>query len=200
MFSMGDWDFPDSTRIVFFDSKVTGTDVTDRTESHWSTTPTNLYDYLHLTSASPEYGHQASEMLNIGGSYFWAGFNGADLRFRRVGWDSNQFWLTNVGQIVAVEGQRSPKALRLALAGLSPSRGATQFRIDMPARMRMSLMVYDVMGRQVRSLVDREMAPGSTVISWDGRDQTSAAVGTGVYFARMVAAGSSQVVRVPLIR
>jgi len=200
MFTMGDWDFPDSTRIVFFDSKVTGTDVTDRTESHWSTTPTNLYDYLHLTSASPEYGHQGSEMLNIGGSYFWAGFDGADIRFRRVGWDGNQFWLTNVGQIVGVQGQDSPRALRLSLAGLTPSHGATRFRIDTPARMRTSLMVYDVMGRRVRTLIDREMAPGSTDVTWDGRDQSGSAVGTGMYFARMVAAGTSQVVRVPLVR
>lgn len=199
-FTMGDWDVPDSTRVVFFETKVTGTDVTDRTESHWSTTPTNLYDYLHLTSASPEYGHQASEMLNIGGAYFWAGFDGADIRFRRVGWDANQFWLTNVGQIVGVEGQASPKVLRLALAGLSPSRGATRFRIDVPARMSTSLMIYDVMGRRIRSLVDREMAPGATEVTWDGRDQGGAAVGTGMYFARMVAAGTSRLVRVPLVR
>jgi len=201
MFTMGDWDFPDSTRIVFFDTKVTGTDVTDLTASHWSTTPTNLYDYLHLTSESPEYGHQASEMLDIGGVYFWAGFDGTDIRFRRVVWGgTNQFWLTNVGQIVGVQGQVAPKELRLAIAGLSPSRGVARFRIDMPARMHTSLVLYDVMGRRVRSLVDREMATVSTEVTWDGRDQGGAAVGTGMYFARMVAAGTSQVVRVPLVR
>lgn len=201
MFTQGDWNFPDSTRIVFFTTKVTGTDVTDRTAAHWSTTPTNLYDYLHLTSASPEYGHQGSEMLNINGTYFWAGFDGADIRFRRVVWGgTNQFWLTNVGQIVGVQGRGAPNALRLALTGLSPSRGATRFRIDMPSRMRTSLVVYDVLGRRVRSLVDHEMAPGSTEVTWDGRDQAGASVGTGMYFARMVAAGTSQVVRVPLVR
>jgi hypothetical protein len=200
MFTMGDWDFPDSTRIVFFETKVTGTDITDRTASHWSTTPTNLYDYLHLTSASPEYGHQASEMLNIGGTYFWAGFDGADIRFRRVGWDGNQFWLTNVGQIVGVDGLVTPKATRLALAGMNPSRGATKFRIELPSRMRTTLMIYDVMGRRLRSLADREIPPGATEVMWDGRDQGGAAVGTGMYFARMVAAGKSQVVRVPLVR
>jgi hypothetical protein len=201
MFTMGDWDFPDSTRIVFFDTKVTGTDVTDRTASHWSTTPTNLYDYLHLTSESPEYGHQATEMLNIGGNYFWAGFDGTDIRFRRAIWGgTNQFWLTNVGQIVGVQGQGAPKTLRLAIAGLSPSRGVTQFRIDMPARMRISLVLYDVMGRRVRSLVDHEITPGSTEVTWDGRNQSGTAVGTGMYFARMVAGGTSYVVRVPLVR
>lgn len=201
MFTQGDWDFPDSTRIVFFDTKITGTDVTDLTASHWSTTPTNLYDYLHLTSASPEYGHQASEMLNLNGTYFWAGFDGADIRFRRVVWGgTNQFWLTNVGQIVGVQGQGAPKTLRLAVAGLSPSHGVTRFRIDMPARMRTLLVVYDVMGRRVRSLIDREMTPGSTEVMWDGRDQSGVTVGTGMYFARMVAGGQSYVTRVPLVR
>jgi hypothetical protein len=201
MFTQGDWDFPDSTRIVFFDTKITGTDVTDRTASHWSTTPTNLYDYLHLTSASPEYGHQATEMLNLNGTYFWAGFDGADIRFRRVVWGgTNQFWLTNVGQVVGVQGQGAPKAVRLAVAGLSPSRGVTQFRIEVPARMRTSLVLYDVMGRRIRSLVDREMAAGSTEVTWDGKDQGGIAVGTGMYFARMVAGGTSHVVRVPLVR
>jgi len=92
------------------------------------------------------------------------------------------------------------RALRLSLGGLTPSRGATRFRIDTPARMRTSLMIYDVMGRRVRALIDREMAPGSTEVTWDGRDQGGAAVGTGMYFARMAAAGTSRVVRVPLVR
>lgn len=200
MFTAGDWDFPDSTRIVFFDTKITGTDVTDRTASHWSTTPTNLYDYLHLTAQSPEYGHQASEMLNVNGTYFWAGFDDKDIRFRRVVWGgTNQFWLTNVGQIVGVQGQGAPKELRLTVAGFTPSRGVTRFRLDMPARMRTSLALYDVMGRRVRSLVDREMAAGSTEVTWDGRDQGGITVGTGMYFARMVAGGTSHVVRVPLV-
>jgi predicted GH43/DUF377 family glycosyl hydrolase len=205
MFTMGDWDFPDSTRIVLFDSKVTGTDVTDLTASHWSTTPTNLYDYLHLTSNSPEYGHQASEMLNVGGTYFWAGFDGADIRFRRVRWGGdgqgiNQFWLTNVGQIAGVTDKAQAKMLRLVVAGLTPSHGSTRFRIDMPARMRTSLVVYDVMGRKVRPLLDREIAPGFSEVVWDGRDQAGAAVGTGMYFVRMLAGGTSHVVRIPLVR
>jgi flagellar hook assembly protein FlgD len=140
-------------------------------------------------------------MLNLNGTYFWAGFNGADIRFRRVAWGgTNQFWLTNVGQIVGIQGQGVPKALGLVVAGLSPSRGVTRFRIDMPARMRTSLVLYDVMGRRVRSLVDREMAAGPTEVTWDGRDQSGVTVGTGMYFARMLAGGTSHVVRVPLVR
>ncbi len=205
MFTDGAWDFPDSTRIVFFDTKVTGTDVTDLTESHWSLTPTNLYDYLGLSSASPEYGHQATEMLNLNGTYFWAAFDDKDIRFRRVRWGGdnraiNQFYLTNVGPIAGVGDRGTPKVLRLAIAGISPSHGATHFQNDMPARMRASIVVYDVMGRRVRSLIDRVMAPGSSEVTWDGQDQEGLRVGTGMYFVRMVAGGTSHVVRVPLVR
>lgn len=202
MFTAGDHQPPDSTRIVFFDSKITGTDVTDRTASHWSTTPTNLYDYLHLTAASPEYVHQGSEMLNVNGTYFWAGFSGSNIRFRKVVWGgTNQFWLTNVGQLVGVpEPEPRRGVLWLALAGISPSHGSTRFRLDLPGRMRTRLVLYDVMGRSIRSLVDRELASGPTEVTWDGRDQNGIGVGTGMYFARMIAGGTSRVVRVPVVR
>jgi flagellar hook assembly protein FlgD len=66
--------------------------------------------------------------------------------------------------------------------------------------MRTSIVVCDVMGRRVRALIDRLMAAGSTDVTWDGRDQSGIAVGTGMYFARMLAGGTSQVVRIPLVR
>jgi hypothetical protein len=44
------------------------------------------------------------------------------------------------------------------------------------------------------------VAAGSTDVTWDGRDQGGTIVGTGMYFARMVAGGTSHVVRVPLVR
>jgi len=53
---------------------------------------------------------------------------------------------------------------------------------------------------KIRPLIDREMTPGSSEVTWDGRNQDGAAVGTGMYFARMVAGGTSHVVRVPLVR
>jgi hypothetical protein len=82
MFTDGAW--TDSSRAILFDSKIVGSPVTDLGSTSWSATPTPLYDYLHLTPDSPEYAHQGSEIDQIGGTYYWAGYDGADIRFRKV--------------------------------------------------------------------------------------------------------------------
>jgi hypothetical protein len=48
------------------------------------------------------------------------------------------------------------------------------------------LVVYDVRGARVRTLVDREQAGGKYAVEWDGRNDQGQAVGSGVYFYRLV--------------
>jgi len=50
-----------------------------------------------------------------------------------------------------------------------------------------SLVVYDVAGRRVRTLVDRHHAPGAFRARWDGYNDQGSRVATGVYFYRLIA-------------
>ncbi len=47
------------------------------------------------------------------------------------------------------------------------------------------LAIYDVQGRQVRSLVEGAVPAGRHTIDWDGRDDAGAPVASGIYFARL---------------
>jgi photosystem II stability/assembly factor-like uncharacterized protein len=89
---------------------------------------------------------------------------------------------------------------RLALrAGPNPFVGVTAIRYQLPAAERVSLRVYDAAGRQVRSLVDGTQPSGPQVITWDGRTDTGAAAGSGVYWCRLEAGtlqASGRIVRV----
>ncbi len=49
------------------------------------------------------------------------------------------------------------------------------------------LVIYDVLGRVVKTLVDEAKVRGKYTATWNGRDNTGKAVGTGVYFIRMSA-------------
>jgi hypothetical protein len=89
---------------------------------------------------------------------------------------------------------------QLSLIGARPSRLRVRFQIDLPARMRVHLAVYDVMGRRVRTLMDAELPGGATDVVWDGRGSTGAMAGSGVYFASMTTADGRRSVRVQLIR
>jgi len=59
------------------------------------------------------------------------------------------------------------------------------YSVARPGRVR--LAVYDGVGHRVRTLVDRNMAPGSYSEQWDGRDEQGRSVASGVYFYRLTA-------------
>jgi len=49
-----------------------------------------------------------------------------------------------------------------------------------------SLKVYDLTGRLVRTLVDRSQEPGYYKVSWDGRDDSGKQVAPGIYFYKLI--------------
>lgn len=57
----------------------------------------------------------------------------------------------------------------------------------LPKATRVTIMVYDVNGRRVKTLVDGEMPAGYHQLSWDTRDDRGMAVSSGSYFCRMQA-------------
>ncbi|MFQ5907094.1 MAG: FlgD immunoglobulin-like domain containing protein, partial [bacterium] len=52
-------------------------------------------------------------------------------------------------------------------------------------RNRVVLRIYDLTGREVRSLVDREQEPGYYIVEWDGRNSEGRKVPGGIYFYRL---------------
>ncbi len=55
-----------------------------------------------------------------------------------------------------------------------------------------SLAVFDVSGRLVRTLVDRKLRDGRYAFAWNGTDQAGEPVAPGTYFARLRAPGVSE--------
>jgi len=65
---------------------------------------------------------------------------------------------------------------------------------------RVRLVVYDVSGARVRTLVDREQAGGSYTVDWDGRNDNGQAVGSGLYFYRLVERNYTQTKKMLLLK
>ncbi|MFH1502191.1 MAG: M14 family zinc carboxypeptidase, partial [Candidatus Eisenbacteria bacterium] len=80
---------------------------------------------------------------------------------------------------------------RLAVANYpNPFNPRTSVRYEVPSAGHVSLRVYDVAGRLVKTLVDTELESGGRhEVEWDGRDESGAPVAAGVYFARALAQG-----------
>ncbi|NNE44528.1 MAG: carbohydrate-binding protein, partial [Gemmatimonadetes bacterium] len=82
----------------------------------------------------------------------------------------------------------------------NPFNPRTTIRYSLQSSTVVDLTVYDVAGRQVRSLVSRAVAAGPQEAVWDGRDSAGRAVAGGVYFARLRAGDYSRTIRMVLER
>jgi len=79
---------------------------------------------------------------------------------------------------------------RMQLAGPNPASTATlEFTVTKASRV--SLKVYDALGREVRTLINQDAAPGTFRARWDGRSDDGTYAGRGVYFARFVMGGET---------
>jgi hypothetical protein len=76
----------------------------------------------------------------------------------------------------------------------NPFNPTTRIEFGLVDEVHASLVIYDVIGRRVRTLVDERLAAGSYVAIWDGRDDAGRKLGSGVYLTRLVA-GKETVLR-----
>jgi hypothetical protein len=105
-------------------------------------------------------------------------------------------------EVASEEGHQTSEPLRVgaaheiplvhALVGAlgNPSLGPAVVRFDVARDFQgqVSLDVFDVSGRRVRSLVRGSIPPGFHQVTWDERSDSGTRVVTGVYFLRMKAA------------
>jgi len=63
-----------------------------------------------------------------------------------------------------------------------------------------SLVIYDVRGARVRTVVSEGQAAGRYVVEWDGRTETGAAAGSGVYFYKLQTPGFSDARKMVLLK
>ncbi len=76
----------------------------------------------------------------------------------------------------------------------NPFNPATTITFDLPKASEVVLFVFDLLGREVTTLVDRQMPKGRHAVTWD------AAVPSGVYLYRMQVDGFSQTRQMVLLR
>ena len=66
----------------------------------------------------------------------------------------------------------------------NPTRGPVDFVIRSPARGHATLALFDLTGRRLATLLDREIEPGAMRVGWSGRDSYGRTPAAGLYFYR----------------
>ncbi|HET9327475.1 MAG TPA: FlgD immunoglobulin-like domain containing protein [Candidatus Eisenbacteria bacterium] len=153
------------------------------------------------------WGYNANNVLNTGainGSYQYTpqpvlGVFGAN----NIGvGTATAHVLGHLSGVTAVDDPASGDApLQLALrVAPTPSRSIAFLAYDLPTAGRVSIAVYDVAGRLVRSIVSQTRPAGRHVASWDGRSSSGQPVSPGVYLARLEREGHALNRRIVLVR
>ena len=89
-----------------------------------------------------------------------------------------------------LSGTATQVGAALRMASNTPGPNATlQYTLSKAARV--TLRVYDVQGRMVRSLVDQDAAPGTFRAEWNGATENGTSAARGVYFVRMTTDGGA---------
>ncbi|MFM8560426.1 MAG: cytochrome c peroxidase, partial [bacterium] len=103
----------------------------------------------------------------------------------------------NADGLLAVDPSPTvPRVLRLSPGRPTPFRASTVIAYEVFAAERVDLVVYDAMGRTVRTLVnDAVQLPGAYTITWDGRDDAGRAAPSGVYFYRLRSGAEANTMR-----
>ena len=63
----------------------------------------------------------------------------------------------------------------------NPFNPTTTLRYDTPESGTVSILIYDMMGRQIRTLVNENVSAGYHFVQWDGTNETGSPVAAGVY-------------------
>jgi len=82
----------------------------------------------------------------------------------------------------------------------NPFNPETAIRFHLNERRKMRLLIFDLHGKLVRTLIDGELPIGEHTISWDGRNQIGQAAASGVYYYELVAGNKVERKKMTLVR
>ena len=82
----------------------------------------------------------------------------------------------------ADEGSILPSEYALFQNYPNPFNPSTQITFDVPNSEVVMLRVYNLLGQDVQTLINKSMAPGRYTVEWNGNDMLNNDVASGVYF------------------
>ncbi len=67
----------------------------------------------------------------------------------------------------------------------NPFNPVTTIRFQIPEKQQVKLVIYNMLGQKIATLLDAEKNPGYYHVTWDGRDEAGREVSSGIYIYRL---------------
>lgn len=100
----------------------------------------------------------------------------------------DDFTLTAYGSVLDVkDNQIAPQQFTLHQNYPNPFNPSTIISYDLPKSAQVKLVIYNVLGKEVRKLVDARETAGHHEITWNSKNDAGSSVVSGMYFYKITA-------------
>ncbi|MDI6840664.1 MAG: M64 family metallopeptidase [bacterium] len=93
-----------------------------------------------------------------------------------------------------------PLVFSLSQSQPNPFNRITHIRYALPEKGKVKLVVYNLAGQRVRTLIDKRDKPGYKAVIWDGTDDYGKLVGNSIYFCRLESNGKVLTCKMVLVK
>lgn len=104
------------------------------------------------------------------------------------------------GTVLSTNGSQRPVRFELFQNYPNPFNPVTTVRYGLPERAEVTLVIYDILGRKVRTLVQGSQEPGYKSVTWDGTNDIGEQVSAGLYLYRIRAGDFTETRKTVLLR
>jgi hypothetical protein len=82
----------------------------------------------------------------------------------------------------------------------NPFNPSTTIRYELSKHSEVRLKIYNILGQEVRTLVNTKQSAGTHEVTWDGKDMNGHSVSSGIYLYRLECEGITKTMKLTLIR
>ena len=77
---------------------------------------------------------------------------------------------------------------------------STRFLFSIPEQTHVNAVIYHILGKNIKQLLDKNMQAGSHEFIWNGKSDNSIEVASGIYFIHLKAGEHEAVKKILLVK
>lgn len=152
---------------------------------------------------NPTVVNNISQLQNIvgqlnGSNYYWK-VRSKNANGVYSSYSSTAFFKTNNATDIA-DLTTIPVKYEISQNYPNPFNPSTSIKFGIPEAGLVSIKIYDILGREVKSLLNEEMKAGSYVINWNGDDNSNNKLASGNYFLRITSGTYTNTIKMMLLK
>ncbi|MGH7453199.1 MAG: FlgD immunoglobulin-like domain containing protein, partial [bacterium] len=106
----------------------------------------------------------------------------------------------DVGTGIYSASENIPREFSLSQNSPNPFNPSTTIEYELPQQVEVKLLIFDILGQHVRTLVNQTQQAGHYAITWDGRNENGQQVASGTFLYQLRAGNFVQTRRMALVR